>query len=91
MSKRPKGRLLFKVALVSDTHVNEHEDVSASPYPANAQANARARHVFSQINQSKPAFIIHLGDMINPVPELPTPPRRRASTPLRAPCRHRCT
>jgi predicted phosphodiesterase len=72
MSKRPQGGLLFKVALVSDTHVNEHEDVSASPYPANAQANARARHVFSQINQSKPAFIIHLGDMINPVPELPT-------------------
>jgi hypothetical protein len=72
MSKRPRGRVLFKVALVSDTHVNEREDVSASPYPANALANARARHVFSQINQSKPAFVIHLGDMVNPVPELPT-------------------
>ena len=74
MSKRPQGRLLFRVALVSDTHVNEREDASASPYPANALANARARHVFSQINQNKPAFVIHLGDMINPVPELPTYP-----------------
>lgn len=74
MSKRPQGHLLFRVALVSDTHVNEREDASASPYPANALANARARHVFSQINQNKPAFIIHLGDMINPVPELPTYP-----------------
>ena len=68
MNKRPQGSLLFKIALVSDTHVNEREDASASPYPANAEANARARHAFSQINQNKPAFIVHLGDMINPVP-----------------------
>lgn len=46
MSERPQGILLFKVALVSDTHVNEREDVSASSYPANGQANGRARHVF---------------------------------------------
>ena len=72
MSKRPSGSLLFNVALVSDTHVNEREDFSSSPYPANAEANPRARHVFSQINQTGPAFTIHLGDMINPVPELPT-------------------
>ena len=72
MSKRPEGKVLFRVALVSDTHVNESEDRSASPYPANAQANGRARYAFSQINQSLPAFAIHLGDMINPVPELPT-------------------
>jgi hypothetical protein len=34
MSKRPQGSLLFRVALVADTHVNEREDASASPYPA---------------------------------------------------------
>ena len=72
MNKRPQGSLLFKIALVSDTHVKVREDASASPYLANAEANARARHAFSQINQNKPAFIVHLGDMINPVPELPT-------------------
>jgi predicted phosphodiesterase len=72
MTKRPSGEVLFKVALVSDTHVNEKEDFSASPYPANAEANPRARHVFDQINQTEPVFIIHLGDMINPVPELPS-------------------
>ncbi|MEZ5925277.1 MAG: metallophosphoesterase [Hyphomicrobiaceae bacterium] len=74
MTKRPKGKLLFKVALVSDTHVNESEDTSASPYSANAEANPRARYVFSQINQSDPALVIHLGDMVNPVPELPSYP-----------------
>lgn len=72
MTKRPSGPLLFRIALVSDTHVNEREDFSTSPYPANAEANPRARHVFSQINETAPAFTIHLGDMVNPVPELPT-------------------
>ncbi|WP_164512393.1 metallophosphoesterase family protein [Oceaniglobus ichthyenteri] len=71
-NKRPDGPILFRVSIVSDTHVNEKEDFSASPYPANAEANPRARHVFSQINRVDPAFIIHLGDMINPVPELPS-------------------
>lgn len=72
MTKRPTGGILFKVALVSDTHVNEAEDFSASPYPANAEANPRARYVLDQINQSGADFCIHLGDMINPVPELPS-------------------
>ncbi|SFA57211.1 Calcineurin-like phosphoesterase [Paracoccus halophilus] len=72
MNKRPEGKALFKVSIVSDTHVNEREDFSASPYPANAEANPRARHVFAQINAVNPAFVIHLGDMINPVPELPS-------------------
>lgn len=72
MSKRPTGEVLFRVALVSDTHVNEAEDFSTSPYPANAKANPRARYVFDQLNQSGAAFCIHLGDMINPVPELPS-------------------
>lgn len=70
MAKDPIGEVLFKIAIVSDTHVNEKEDYSASPYPANAEANPRARHVFSQVNQIEPEFTIHLGDMVNPVPEL---------------------
>ena len=72
MTDKPIGKILFKVAIVSDTHVNEKEDFSASPYPANAEANPRARHVFSQVNQIAPALTIHLGDMVNPVPELPS-------------------
>jgi calcineurin-like phosphoesterase family protein len=72
LNKRPEGELLFKVSLISDTHVNEAEDRSASPYPANADANPRARHIFEQVNRISADFIIHLGDMINPVPELPS-------------------
>ena len=72
MNKRPTGKILFSVALVSDTHVNEKEDFSASPYPANGEANPRARYVFQQINKGNTQFCIHLGDMVNPVPELPS-------------------
>ena len=72
MNKRPTGEILFSVALVSDTHVNEKEDFSASPYPANEEANPRARYVFQQINKGNTQFCLHVGDMVNPVPELPS-------------------
>lgn len=72
MKRRPAGPNLFSVALISDTHVNEKEDWSASPYPANAEANPRARHVFNYIRQGDAAFCVHMGDMVNPVPELPS-------------------
>jgi hypothetical protein len=72
MNRRPKGNRLFTVGLVSDTHCNEREDFSASPYPANAQANSRARYVMACLERESPDFVAHLGDMVNPVPELPT-------------------
>ncbi|MEE4208300.1 MAG: metallophosphoesterase, partial [Parvularcula sp.] len=72
MNRQPQGTKLFEIALVSDTHVNEREDYSKSPYPANAEANPRARHVFHRIAKSDAAFVVHMGDMINPVPELPS-------------------
>lgn len=52
--------------------MNQSEDYSSSPYPCNALANARTRHVIAELNKLKPEFVVHLGDIINPVPELPT-------------------
>ena len=72
MKRRPKGNRLFTVGLVSDTHCNEREDFSASPYPANAEANPRARYAMACLEREGPDFVVHLGDMVNPVPELPT-------------------
>jgi hypothetical protein len=39
----------------------------------NASANAKARHVFHEISIMDPApeFVIHLGDIVHPVPSLP--------------------
>jgi len=69
----PSGRRLFTFAVVADTHVNEHEDESASPYATNARANGRARFAISEIAALDPApeFVVHLGDIVHPMPGLP--------------------
>jgi 3',5'-cyclic AMP phosphodiesterase CpdA len=69
---RPEGKELFRFVVVADTHVNQEEGYSSSPYPCNALANARTRHVVAEINHLSPDFVIHLGDIVNPVPELPS-------------------
>lgn len=72
--RQPLGARLFSFAVVADTHVNEAEDTCASPFATNARANARARHVFADMAQLQPApaFAIHLGDIVHPVPSLPS-------------------
>ncbi len=69
---RALGKLLFTLAIISDTHVNEAENETASPYGCNKFANPRFRYVIRDVNTRKPDFTFHLGDMLNPVPELDT-------------------
>lgn len=66
------GRYLFSIAVVADTHMNEVEYGSASPYECNRIANARTRYVIERLNQIDPALTIHLGDLVHPVPGMPT-------------------
>ena len=72
-SRLPAGKALFSFAVVADTHVNEAEDRSPSPCATNALANGRARHVLHDIAalDPAPAFVVHLGDIVHPVPSLP--------------------
>ena len=69
---RPSGKHSLTFAVIADTHMNQSEDYSSSPYPCNRLANARTRHVIAELNRLKPSFVVHLGDIVNPVPELPT-------------------
>lgn len=73
MEHLPAGRRLFSFAVVADTHVNEYEARSSSPFQTNALANGRARYVMHEIAglDPAPAFVVHLGDMVHPVPSLP--------------------
>ena len=77
MSDRTSGAAdrspLFTFVVVADTHVNEGEHTSTSPYETNHLANPRARHVFAEIAAMRPAprFVVHLGDIVHPVPSLP--------------------
>lgn len=69
MSSQDLGRRLFTFAVIADTHVNQRDGESGSPWPVNQLANARNRFVVQQINRIAPAFVLHLGDIVHPVPE----------------------
>jgi 3',5'-cyclic AMP phosphodiesterase CpdA len=66
------GKLRFRFVVIADTHVNQEEGRSASPFAVNALANARTRYVIEEVNRLAPPFVIHLGDIVHPVPELPS-------------------
>ena len=69
-TKKPR----YSFAVIADTHVNEVDVGGTSPYETNAYANQRARYVFQQVAQiqSNLAFVVHLGDIVHPVPGLPS-------------------
>jgi hypothetical protein len=46
------GRYLYSIAVIADTHMNEEEYGSASPYECNRVANARTRWVINRIMTS---------------------------------------
>ncbi len=63
------GPHLYDFAVISDTHVNPDETTCNSPFPVNARANARFRHVIADLNQRDVSFVVHLGDLLHPVPD----------------------
>ena len=72
MAKKQLGRHLYSIAVFGDTHINQEEDYSSSPYPCDKLANAQARYIVQDINRRDPAFSIHLGDVVYPIPHLPS-------------------
>jgi 3',5'-cyclic AMP phosphodiesterase CpdA len=63
---------IFTFAIVSDTHIRPPGGDNSSPFPVNLRANARARHAIREIVRHAPSFTVHLGDMVHPMPSLPT-------------------
>ncbi|MEM8854125.1 MAG: metallophosphoesterase [Pseudomonadota bacterium] len=61
----------FTFALIADTHLNPEDGVSSSPWRSNALANQRARWAVAALNADRPTFVIHLGDMVHPIPAQP--------------------
>ena len=64
-------RHIFRYAVISDTHIRPSGE-SSSPWKTNLLTNDRARWVAHTINAHSPDFVIHLGDIVHPVPHLPT-------------------
>lgn len=62
---------LFTFALIADSHMNPGDE-NSSPFETNALANARSRYVIESVNRLEPDFVIHMGDLVHPVPGHPT-------------------
>lgn len=58
----------FRFVVFADTHINASETKTASPWAVNRLANRRARAAVAAIDAARPAFAIHLGDVIHPLP-----------------------
>lgn len=67
----PETRL-FTFAVVGDTHVKPESGDQSAPWKVNERATGRARFIAREIARYVPQFVIHLGDLVHPVPELPT-------------------
>ena len=55
---------LFTFAIISDTHIRPAQLDESSPFPVNDLANDRARFAIAAIKEHYPAFVLHLGDMV---------------------------
>ncbi|MFX0199052.1 MAG: metallophosphoesterase family protein [Candidatus Hodarchaeota archaeon] len=62
----------FTFAVLADSHIRLQMGNGYDVYPSNQFANARNRYVVDKINQFNPEFVIHLGDVVYPIPALPT-------------------
>nr|MBX2885926.1 metallophosphoesterase [Granulosicoccus sp.] len=61
---------LFSYAVIADTHLNQGEDDCNSPFEVNRLANARLRYIVDDLNQRDISHVIHLGDIVHPVPSM---------------------
>lgn len=59
-------------AIIGDTHVKPESGDQSAPWKVNEAATARARWISREIERYRPDFIVHLGDLVHPVPELST-------------------
>ena len=61
----------LRYAIVSDTHLRPGGE-SSSPWETNLLTNDRARWVLDAVNRSRPDLVLHLGDIVHPVPHQPS-------------------
>lgn len=64
-------RALFEFLLISDTHFVAGSGAATTEFPSRLRQAARAEAAFRLARALDPAFIIHLGDLVQEFPESP--------------------
>ena len=60
----------FTFVVLSDAHIRLEKGYRHTVYPSGQLANGRNRYVVDKINQLAPDWVIHLGDVVHPIPAL---------------------
>ncbi len=76
--RQVSGELLFRFAVVTDTHIRLPEDGRLTPWKGQSMGYERAREALGRMVATQPRFIVHLGDLVQPVPHLPSYARTAA-------------
>ncbi|MCP4188419.1 MAG: hypothetical protein GY763_12525, partial [Gammaproteobacteria bacterium] len=75
--KIDKNRTLFSFAIVADSHLTEEENLSfevgsfESGDTYGSKLAATYDNLIARVNAMNPAFVVHLGDITDPVPVSP--------------------
>jgi len=67
---RSSDRLLFQFAVIADSHIRLPDAVKEGGYASNRLTVERARYVVQCLNRLQPDFVVHLGDLVHPIPAL---------------------
>jgi 3',5'-cyclic AMP phosphodiesterase CpdA len=61
---------LFQFAVISDSHIRLPNATREGGYASNRLSIARAKYVVDCVNNLHPDFVVHLGDLVHPIPAL---------------------
>ena len=61
---------LFQYAVITDSHIRLPNATEEGGYASNRLTIERAKYVVQCLNSLQPSFVIHLGDLVHPIPVL---------------------
>ncbi|MEN8172903.1 MAG: metallophosphoesterase, partial [Chloroflexota bacterium] len=61
---------ICQFAVISDSHIRLIETAEEGGYQSNLLTVERAQYVVQCLNNLQPDFVIHLGDLVHPIPDL---------------------
>ena len=61
---------LFQFAVITDTHIRLQNATEEGGYASNRLTIERAKYVVQCIKSFQPDFVVHLGDVVHPIPAL---------------------
>lgn len=67
---KKSARFLFQYAVIADTHIRLPDATQEGGYASNRLTIERAEYVVQCVNSLRPSFVVHLGDVVHPIPVL---------------------